>query len=261
MRSYQFILFAIYTAPVLLFSYDNGLHSELQSPVQKGHPINQYLVKLGWLWTSMPLAILLLYTVYRIHYYFYSEPRQTIAALKIAIIRWLMATFYWILMTQYAPLAGKGGLFHWVLRIHPSAKCSHAVFDSLDDCRKQGHSWMNSFDVSGHVFLLTHASLFIWEELIIAWRFLHLSSYITNTSNGTSNDTINKTEWWLEVAVACMLSVVLGVWYYMLTITCLYYHQWLEKLIASAAALLFWRLTYAGHYYHTHYRHYGLAER
>jgi len=74
-------------------------------------------------------------------------------------------------------------------------------------CKVAGGKWSGGHDLSGHVFLLTHASLFLWSELL---PILSLS--------GAAG--------WESVGVLALL----GLWWWMLLMTGVYFHTWLEKV-------------------------------
>jgi hypothetical protein len=102
---------------------------------------------------------------------------------------------------------------------------------------------MGAIDVSGHCFLLCHASLTIWEELVIAWQSLHL---LNTTANAVKRRRHLVGELVIETVLAAAVGSLLLAWLWMLCITCLHFHSWLEKVCGTLLALLYWRLTYAG---------------
>lgn len=74
-------------------------------------------------------------------------------------------------------------------------------------CRLAKGRWTGGHDLSGHVFLLTHASLYLMSEL---WPVLARQGY-----RGWQTKTV--------------LGVV-GLWWWMLLMTSLYFHTWVEKV-------------------------------
>lgn len=81
-----------------------------------------------------------------------------------------------------------------------------AVVATSAACKVAGGSWSGGHDLSGHTFLLTHASLFLWSEVA--------PGLMTG-------------DWDVGVwsVVAC-----LGIWWWMLLMTGVYFHTWREKV-------------------------------
>ncbi|KAI9490526.1 inositol phospholipid synthesis and fat-storage-inducing TM-domain-containing protein [Zychaea mexicana] len=85
-------------------------------------------------------------------------------------------------------------------------------------CRATGGSWHGGHDVSGHCVLLIHASLFLWEE---AMRQSDRRKRI--------------------FALA-----LLGLWYWMLAMTSVYFHGYRELLSGAFFGVLGWAIVYLG---------------
>ncbi|KAI3378558.1 hypothetical protein SNEBB_003436 [Seison nebaliae] len=102
-------------------------------------------------------------------------------------------------------------------------------FNTKNHCRLAGHSW-KSFDISGHIFLLTF-SLFMLNEEINSFRCCHGK---TDTSVAFIRNKIllifsGVTVIIYEVAYVC---------------TSLYFHTFLEKIISFSIATLLWFFLY-----------------
>lgn len=74
-------------------------------------------------------------------------------------------------------------------------------------CKLAGGSWNGGHDLSGHVFLLTHASLFLWSEV----------TPVLSRSGALEGETIG-------------VLALLGLWWWMLLMTGVYFHTWREKV-------------------------------
>jgi hypothetical protein len=89
------------------------------------------------------------------------------------------------------------------------------TIDAAYDCRKMDGQWMGGVDVSGHVFLLSHALLFLLYEV--------------NQLRDKARNVVLLVPVWLGMAV----------WWWMLLMTAVYFHDWTEKVAGWLCALLF----------------------
>ncbi|KAF9139054.1 hypothetical protein BGX30_008416 [Mortierella sp. GBA39] len=144
-----------------------------------------------------------------------------------ALIRWGLATLYWWLISQwfFGP-----GLFDRVF-VMTGGRCSVDGHWSQYHCRRQGGNWAGGVDISGHMFLLTHAWLFLMEELSI---FLNVPEAWTALQNRRT----------AKYAVWGILALT-GLWWWMLLMTSVYYHHLAEKLTGLFFGVLFWLGSYA----------------
>jgi len=115
-----------------------------------------------------------------------------------------------------------------------SAKAEEAFTSAA--CKIAGGSWTGGHDLSGHTFMLTHASLFLWTELIPT--LLDVRARFGPTRK---NATMWNTEWW---GVNWFVWTILGLWWWMLLMTSVYFHTWPEKVSGWFVALLEWGLLY-----------------
>lgn len=76
-------------------------------------------------------------------------------------------------------------------------------------CKIAGGVWSGGHDLSGHTFLLTHASMFLWSEVA--------PTVVAGRRRGWGRGT------WGVLAV-------LGLWWWMLLMTGIYFHTWREKV-------------------------------
>ncbi|RKP04170.1 hypothetical protein CXG81DRAFT_23275 [Caulochytrium protostelioides] len=152
----------------------------LEAPLaaQKQSVLNQWFVKKGWGWTG---AALLVYCV--------TSGARTAGwrdGALAGLIRWLVATLYWAVMTQ--ALVGDsltGRVYRYtgscaLPAVPPEALGTSMAADGASPleqrmvrdaltCRTQGGTW-TGHDVSGHCLLLLHCILVSIEEIQLAAR-------------------------------------------------------------------------------------------
>ncbi|KAF9928810.1 hypothetical protein FBU30_002081 [Linnemannia zychae] len=150
-----------------------------------------------------------------------------------ALTRWALATLYWWLISQwfFGP-----GLFDRVF-VLTGGSCSVEGHRSQYLCRRQGGLWSGGIDISGHMFLLAHAWLFLMEELSV---FLNVPEAWTALKNRPA----------AKYAV-CGVIALMGLWWWMLLMTSVYYHHMMEKLSGLFFGVLFWLATYVTTYKNT----------
>jgi hypothetical protein len=143
-----------------------------------------------------------------------------------ALVRWGLATLYWWLISQwfFGP-----ALFDRVF-VMTGGSCSIDGHWSHHHCRRHGGNWTGGIDISGHMFLLTHAWLFLMEELSI---FLN----VPEAWAALQNRRAAKYSVWAIVALT-------GLWWWMLLMTSVYYHHMAEKLTGLFFGVLFWSGSY-----------------
>ncbi|KAI9851319.1 MAG: hypothetical protein M1824_002725 [Vezdaea acicularis] len=231
--------------PILLFI------SSLASPPpsyfsSKNNVFNLFFVKILWAWTTVAFFLL----------------RPT----RNALARYLAFTAYWIVWTQWffgPPIIDRGFTV-------TGGKCEGEVsgdhFTSLA-CRASGGKWVGGHDISGHVFLLSITSVFLWMEVqAIQLQTPATQSYATkpgpieleirnslqNASRGAgspakgtatpSTTMASKApkpgQWTLEMKFAMGVALMS---LYMLMMTAAYFHTAFEKIsgvIVAYAAIL-----------------------
>ncbi|CAG8434181.1 8469_t:CDS:1 [Funneliformis mosseae] len=176
--------------------------------------INKYFVKIGWFWTTI---VFIIYAIL-IH-------TNKLEQFVKAIIRLLLASLYWYLFTQW--LFGPSLLDRvFVFTGGECSKVSKVVPGEIFEahvCRKGGGDWNNGHDVSGHCFMLIHASLFILEDAnILFYR-----------SNNWKNKFLFK-----------LFGGLLFLWWWMLLMTAVYFHTFFEKFTGTLSGLFYWALIY-----------------
>jgi hypothetical protein len=207
----EYFLAAIYPATLVLastfylLSPDSANESYFS---QKGNLINVIFVKYGWFWTTL---------VFLLH-----VSRLRASSKPKALLRWALATAWWIIVTQWflgPPLMDRaftlsGGACQTKHQVDQMGR------DSLDmskaeawltsaACKVHGGHWTGGHDLSGHVFLLTHASLFLWSEFLPVFKIEGI------TGGGIESAAVRG---------------LLGMWWWMLLMTGIYFHTWREKV-------------------------------
>ncbi|CUS20930.1 LAQU0S02e01618g1_1 [Lachancea quebecensis] len=94
--------------------------------------------------------------------------------------------------------------------------CSSSATKSAEQCRKEGGKWENGFDISGHFCFLTNVSLILWLELSSIQKQF------------ASNERTPSKVW---CVLLCLNVFVLTIWAFILSVTAIYYHTTLEKIL------------------------------
>ncbi|EWC44025.1 hypothetical protein DRE_01377 [Drechslerella stenobrocha 248] len=238
----QAVLFvsAIYPATVILGSLFSAISPTGQSASyfsRKSNIFNVLFVKRGWFWTTVAFLI---------HVSTLRHPNAAQARVK-ALLRWGVATLSWIVVTQWcfgAPLMDRtftltGGTCQPAHGVYSDSKFTIAIEQAFTSaaCKGAGGRWDGGHDLSGHTFMLTHASLFLWAELLPRlmdgwWR----------GSLGARGFTLATMEWF---GVHWFVWAILGLWWWMLLMTSVYFHTWPEKISGLLVGLIEWGVLYA----------------
>ncbi|ODV92323.1 hypothetical protein CANCADRAFT_908 [Tortispora caseinolytica NRRL Y-17796] len=186
----------------------------------KKNILNVYVVKIGWLWTTIAFALIVLRQTQR-NGKFATKETYT------SILRYALATGWWYLFTQWffgPPLMdrvflGTGGYCAHYLTpdqtlFHP---VSGEIILSSAVCRSSKGLWRNGHDPSGHVFLLTQAGTLLWHELQPTMTLAELKS---------------------STLLKSVFTILIVFWWMLLTTT-LYYHTVLEKISGLFFGLIF----------------------
>ncbi|KAI5847805.1 inositol phospholipid synthesis and fat-storage-inducing TM-domain-containing protein [Morchella snyderi] len=191
----------------------------------KSNLANTLLVKNGWLWTTLVFAV--------------HAARLRGPSRPQALLRWALATLWWIAVTQWffgAPIMDRtftftGGACRAVMSSDPGAGVA-AVQEVLGErviaatsaaCKLAGGRWRGGHDLSGHTFLLTHASLFLVSEVMPVLR---------------------REGWWGWGRATACVAGLLAVWWWMLLMTGVYFHTWREKLTGWIVSMVQWSIVY-----------------
>ncbi len=215
--------------------------------------LNTYLVKYCWGWTSTLTGVFItsVYCGNRSHLV------KSFARLAAATAIWFICTNLFNVIDKY------------------TGQCTLEAQEVLEafrvkrSCVKNGGNW-DSFDISGHFFLLIWCVLFITEEsnAITAWYYSkeilrHELQSGENTDSqindsGTFADTTLKSflaKQLQRFRTTCVqsqfveilfvgLAVMTLFWEMMLVVTVLYFHTMIEKVIAGLIASFMWYIMY-----------------
>lgn len=200
--SHDFVIASLYPATLILASIFSLLSSEPSYFSQKGNVFNVVFVKYGWFWTTVAFGA--------------HVARLRASSKAQALLRWGLATVWWILVTQWCfgppimdraftlsggrcEVAAQGGA-------HGQMGPAEALLTSAA-CKVAGGKWRGGHDLSGHVFLLTHASMFLWSEALPRFTMVGLAG-----------------------PHSAGLLALIFLWWWMLFMTGVYFHTWWEKV-------------------------------
>ncbi|ORX79946.1 hypothetical protein K493DRAFT_320972 [Basidiobolus meristosporus CBS 931.73] len=183
---------------------------------RKGNLFNAYFVKYGWAWTS---GCFLLFSAFSSTY---RSKKKTLASL----LRWFLASMYWYIVTQRffgPPITDR-------VYILSGGACSlPGIYDSYS-CKRKGGLWFGGHDLSGHCLLLIHSSLFLWEELQVLLFDARVYKHIQRS-------------FW-QRNVSKFLFSLWGLWWWMLIMTSIYFHNFYETLSGTLCGYGFWFIAY-----------------
>jgi hypothetical protein len=220
---------------------------------RKDNIFNLYFVKVGWLWTTLAFVSLLVsqpaYTAPSAH-----QPRR----LAQAALRYSLATLVWYLTTQWffgPPIIDRsfvitGGKCERVVAEtsgNPAEAVAQAgsVSAGLEKmftaaaCKAAGGSWTGGHDVSGHVFMLVLATSMLVFEAVGAMRAVSVGAEgdkkvdgeVDGQSEGEKVQVQSEEEGnWMRTWSLRLVGAVVGLGWWMLFMTSIWFHTWLEKV-------------------------------
>jgi hypothetical protein len=239
-----------------------GIASDLNAPhlhstnyfAGKHNVVNKYFVKIGWFWTTLAFVLL----------QFSTRPDAKVATKHYAqaIARYACVTISWILTAQWffgPPLIDRsfaltGG--HCEPHIFNNTGLKDAIemttITSGVACKAAGGRWRGGYDISGHVFMLVLSSAFLLYEMYISDRdsshpsvspraaaaLAHdMSEEERKAVGGWESESAARTRVWTRYFVY----TVVGLDFWMLMMTAIWFHTWLEKLagLCIAASTLY----------------------
>lgn len=230
-----------------------GVTSDLNKPswfhrvnyfAGKYNIINLWFVKIGWFWTTLAFAALLLTTR--------PPTANKQKHYRQSLTRFAIVTTAWILVTQWffgAPIIDRGFTV-------TGGHCEARTVDSLAElreaaalsakststsCKAAGGRWRGGHDISGHIFMLTLSSAFLLYELYIADRHSTHPSVSPAAAAKLAQDLTEEERkamggWESEAAAKYrvwaryLLWTVVGLDFWMFLMTSIWFHTWLEKL-------------------------------
>ncbi|GFF30680.1 FIT family protein CG10671 [Aspergillus lentulus] len=228
---------------------------------RKDNIFNLYFVKVGWLWTTLAFLSLLVsqpaYTAPSAH-----QPRR----LAQAALRYSLATLVWYLTTQWffgPPIVDRsfvitGGKCERVVAEtsgNPAVAVAQAgsVSAGLEKmftaaaCKAAGGSWTGGHDVSGHVFMLVLATSMLVFEAVGAMRAVSVGAEADKKVDGEvdGQSEVEKVQaqseeeqgGWMRTWSLRLIGAVVGLGWWMLFMTSIWFHTWLEKWSGLLIAL------------------------
>lgn len=201
---------------------------------RKDNVFNVYFVKIGWLWITAAFASLL-----------FSQPSYTTSSsqqprrIGQALARYSLATLVWYLTTQWSfgpaiidrSFVMSGGKCEQIIPQAEEGSASLHTLLTATACKSAGGAWKGGHDLSGHVFMLVLATAMLAFEAIGALRGAADIDHDSKKSDGDSELT-GPRKWsiWFVGGVA-------GLSWWMLLMTAIWFHTWLEKLTGLLVAL------------------------
>ncbi|KAJ6036590.1 hypothetical protein N7540_000869 [Penicillium herquei] len=230
---------------------------------RKNNIFNIYFVKIGWLWTTVAFASLLLaQPAYRFYSSLSPAQQQTrIRRFLQAFSRYALATTVWYLMTQWffgpavidRSFVMTGGKCQEILRQtgkaspHLSTPGQLEVLLSATTCKAAGGAWRGGHDISGHVFMLVLTTAMLAFEAIGVGAFSFGSrvegDYARERKASDPNhDAVRSVDQDDASGLAVTWSLrlvwgVVGLGWWMLFMTAIWFHTWLEKWSGLFVAL------------------------
>lgn len=215
----------------------------------KGNVVNQLFVKKGWAWTTVVIFMFYALQV--------RNRRMLTTSMARGVARYVAVTLWWWLFTQWCfgmPIMDRvfvltGGQCV-VIDEHPKFPDVAHLFNHQDElsaftsklvtsyaCRKVSGSWQGGHDPLGHVFLMVHASLYMFMEGEPTWlgwgHFVALLKLLSNQIRAAPNFPA-KSELVLKFVLRnphVLLMGLISLWWGMLFMTNVYFHSILEKFV------------------------------
>jgi hypothetical protein len=234
-----------------------GVASELNNPTAR-HPINYfaskhnslnlYFVKIGWFWTTLAFA-LVAYTTHAMGGKD-TASSSTLPRWLQATLRYLVVTTTWIVTTQWLfgpPLIDRsftltGGRCEALpAEIGESGRLDVSTIVTSIACKAVGGKWKGGHDISGHVFMLVLSSAFLFLELYVSDALSPHSHVSPRAAAAVARDTTDEekreiggwesdTQAKIRLWTRYFVWTIVGLDLWMLLMTAVWFHTWLEKL-------------------------------
>jgi hypothetical protein len=229
-----------------------GLTSDLHTPptssqtpnyfAGKHNIINIYFVKIGWLWTTLAFALLQATTNS-------SNSNKSIRYIQ-AIARYALVTSSWFFTTQWLfgpPLIDRSFTITGGHCEFPSGEVSLeggidiTTLTSAISCKARGGRWRGGHDISGHIFMLTLSSAFLFYEMYISDRnsshpsvsaaaAAKLAQDLTEDERKAMGGWETETDAKIRLWSTRFAWAVISLDFWMILMTAIWFHTWLEKL-------------------------------
>ncbi|KAL4927985.1 putative inositol phospholipid biosynthesis protein Scs3 [Aspergillus undulatus] len=212
---------------------------------RKDNIFNTYFVKIGWVWFTLAFAALLA-----------AYPPSPVRGKRQlqAVARWILATTAWYFTTQWffgpaiidrsfvvtggkceAALAELGQVQEdkGALSGAVAGKEEFSVYLTAAACKAAGGAWRGGHDVSGHVFMLVLVTAVLGAEALgVMAQAQDGKGEGEKVEEGSGGD--------LRTWTLRFVSVIVGLGWWMLLMTAIWFHTWLEKangLLISLTAI------------------------
>ncbi|EGC41018.1 inositol phospholipid biosynthesis protein Scs3 [Histoplasma capsulatum var. duboisii H88] len=205
---------------------------------RKGNIFNVYFVKVGWLWTTLAfLSLLLTQPAFNNRLL---PPAARLKRVGRAICRYILVTIAWLLTTQWffgpgiidRSFIATGGKCESSIETGSGGSISElAVILTATACKASGGAWTGGHDVSGHVFMLVLTSAFLLLELQGA-----------SSVESEMEEPKDRNQYFVQMKLVEKWSrnftlAVGGLSWWMLLMTAIWFHTWLEKVTGLTLAL------------------------
>ncbi|KAL2826891.1 inositol phospholipid synthesis and fat-storage-inducing TM-domain-containing protein [Aspergillus cavernicola] len=216
---------------------------------RKDNIFNLYFVKIGWVWMTLAFTSLLITYPTSLE-----RGRRQIQAFS----RYVLATVVWYATTQWffgpaiidRSFVFTGGKCETILRDLGQSQDEKGVLGAAaagDEplsvyltavaCKTAGGAWRGGHDVSGHVFMLVLVTAVLgYEALGVLAQAPSESREEVNGKKSEDTESGGQVRTW----ALWFVGVVAGLGWWMLLMTAIWFHTWLEKangLIISLAAV------------------------
>jgi hypothetical protein len=214
----------------------------------KRNLFNKYFVKQAWGWTSAAAAAHLVANFLASPAVSDSRPRSSspVFGLLKPVLRWWFATLWWLAVTSwfFGPSVVDRILVLTGAECVPADVVSHgdstlaALHPKIcsDRALAKGQGvlpyWRGGHDISGHVFLLVHATL------VLATLFHNTFRRLFSASPRRGEAPLTPLERWTGYAALALMSL----WWWMVLMTSLFFHRPEEKLSGFLFGVLGWIL-------------------
>lgn len=264
-------LFSVLDPTVRNAAYDPAQQAHVQdaalSPsyfARKSNVFNVFFVKRGWAWVTLAFFAFL-----------FTHPATAGAARVRGLIRWGLVTAWWVLVTQWCfgpaiidrSFRFTGGKCEVAGARIEEGEAGGRDFVTGLACKAAGGRWSGGHDISGHVFLLVLGSYFLLQE--VGWAYLNHWQRRAGVGGGNGaavavrddrsvvmHDGAVKsaaveserhvdavegrvvTAWEALGLGGKVAAVVVAMSWWMILMTAIYFHTWIEKLTGLLVALM-----------------------
>ena len=199
---------------------------------------NQLFVKKAWMWNLISIGPYMILTSY-----VYGVDHWKSSLIR-SILRLLCGTVIWYFWAQVIFPA----VDHWTGVCKLKTGVPDFTCTTKSNCKTLNGFW-SSLDISGHCFLLSFIILFVSSELQIHkhWNKIPSKASLVFPLGSKSLTTVKKrfiaTEQVIYVFYVfnCLL---LALWYTMMLVTCLYFHDYIDKPLGAGIAITSWMAIY-----------------